>query len=154
MKRIGIISQSPTLKTGFGTTTKIIAEGLVARNFYVICFGIDQIGETFERADYNYKIWTVGHTDLYKAVELFLETENLDVIIINFDIVNVGRYYHLIQKSGFTKKVIAHLVLDGTPFLYGDLKFLENFFKLALILHSSFFSMLHSSTLGSIRKAT
>ncbi|MBN8567867.1 MAG: glycosyltransferase family 4 protein [Flavobacteriales bacterium] len=130
MNNIGIISQSPTLTTGFGITTKKIADFLHAKGYQVSCFGIDQIGETFERNNFMYKIWTVGGTDVHKTFLDYLKFTKPSSLFINFDIVSIGRWYSIIKASGFSGKLYAYLILDGTPFLLADLSFLKEFAKI------------------------
>ncbi|WP_439516436.1 hypothetical protein [Sediminibacterium sp.] len=128
--KVGIISQSPTLTTGFGVTTKVIADYLYKAKCKVACFGIDQIGETFDRNSYPYSIWTVGGLDLAKTFKSYLSFFKPDLLIVNFDIMNVGRWYAIIQASGYKGKLYAHMVLDGTPFLMADLRFLNEFARI------------------------
>jgi glycosyltransferase involved in cell wall biosynthesis len=129
MARIAIISQSPTLTTGFGVTTKAIADFLSTLNHEVTCFGIDQMGETFERKKYNYKIWTVGGLDLHKSFYSFLKHVNPEIVVVNFDIVTVGRWYSTIKSLKYKGKLYTYVIFDGTPFLLAPLDFLNDFQK-------------------------
>lgn len=115
MTKIGIISESPTLTTGFGTTSKQIALGLCSAGYEVAVFGIGAIGETFDRSKYPYTIWTVGYVQPYKMLPQFFEFERPDIIIINYDIIALDSWFKICRSVGWTGPCIAHFVIDGIP---------------------------------------
>lgn len=113
--KVGIISESPTATTGFGTTCRYIASGLAQAGFDVSVFGINAFGETFERNKYAYKIWAVGNRNLIESLSEFLNYEEPDVLFINFDVVGLNRWFKIARALGWNKPIVSHFVVDCLP---------------------------------------
>jgi glycosyltransferase involved in cell wall biosynthesis len=115
--KVGIISESPSLTTGFGVTCNKIVEGLARAGYQVSCFGINASGETFDRTRYPCRIWAVGSDGQNVVSELprFLQYENPDVLLVNLDILAVQRWVTLARAVGWKRPIISYFVIDGLP---------------------------------------
>lgn len=115
--KIAIISDSPTLPTGFARTTRLLAEVLTSIGHHqVVCYGIDAIGETFDRTLYPYTIWAAGspHGDHASQFDVFVRNIKPDIVIVNYDLLTTLAWLPTLKTSGVTR-LIAHLVIDGLP---------------------------------------
>ena len=124
--KVAIISESPSLATGFGTTTKKIIEIVSRKGFDIACFGIGAIGETFNRILYPCRIWAVGVTNLKEQLALFLRHEQPDVVLIHKDVIDTGKWVQLIRAAKWQGPIIAYFVLDGHPIFKRHLSFLSD----------------------------
>ena len=115
--KIGVISEAPTLKTGFGTTCSVLVSALASNGHEVAVFGIGAFGETFNRSSYPAKIWAVGKSSEHTFGYLsdFLTYEKPNALLLNSDIVAVNRWLTLCKAIGWKGPVVAHMVLDGLP---------------------------------------
>jgi len=116
--KVAIVSDSPTLTTGFGVTTDRIARALTRAGHVVACFGLKAFGETFHRADYPFRIWTVAIDPGAPWSELlrrFLDHERPDVLFINMDIFNLREVLGYCSQSAWSGPLVVYLVLDGVP---------------------------------------
>lgn len=115
--RVAILSESPTLATGFARTTRTLAASLLSAGHEVVCYGIGLFGETFDRHAYPYRIWAAGmlSDDLVSRFRVFAATEKPDIIIINYDLISVLVWLRYITTIGLSSNVICHLVIDGMP---------------------------------------
>lgn len=116
--RIGIISEAPSMTTGFGVTCHQIMQALVQAGHYVACFGLGLSGETFDRSKFPCKIWAAGgyaSPDVIKNLSDFVRYENLDLVLINFDLGKVQIWTGALQYVNWRKAVISYFVSDGLP---------------------------------------
>lgn len=129
--KIGIISESPTLTTGFGITCKQIATHLCQKNV-VACFGIGEFGETFDRKKYDYNIWTVGddYSNLIVALSKFLKVEMPKTVIINFDAITAVKWFKICKSLNYQGDIIGHIVIDGFPLHNSVIEVLAEFNKI------------------------
>lgn len=127
MKKIAILSESPSLPTGFARTTRHLAEALVVLGHEVVCFGIGSWGNLIKAENYLYEIWPVGepHDDLKFKFAKFIEIVKPDVILLNYDLLTTNEWIEFIFKQGIKKKLIAHVVIDGLPVYPGYLNALK-----------------------------
>lgn len=129
--KIGLVSDSPSVTTGFGKTTKNIAQGLVDAGHQVVCFGFKAQGFSFNPQDYPYKIWTVGSTwqDIMKP---YLDYEKPDVLFFNSDIYNLKELLEHSLVCGWQGPICGYLVFDGTPVYKKYLNVLHHFVAIAV----------------------
>ena len=114
--KVGIISDSPTVTTGFGITTNQIAHALTEARHNVVCFGMKAIGETFDRSMFPFKIWTVGlGSNWVGLIPKFLAHEKPDALIFNMDIFNMKECFGYCGEAGWKGPIISYLILDGIP---------------------------------------
>lgn len=114
--KIGLISESPSLTTGFGITSKQIACGLVEGGHEVVCFGIGAIGEKFDRTELTFRVWAVGKQNLITQLADFLRYEKPNAILINFDLMALYRWHNILRHTlHWNGKIFAHFVVDGLP---------------------------------------
>lgn len=113
--KIGIISQSPSITTGFGIVCSQIANALAFANYEVVCFGVSAFGETFDRSKYPYKIWAVGEHNLVQSFSEFLQYEKIEILIISFDILAVQYWVNVAKAVGWQGPIIIYFVVDGLP---------------------------------------
>jgi glycosyltransferase involved in cell wall biosynthesis len=118
--QVGIISDSPSVTTGFGVTCYQIVNALAEHGHKVACFGLWAVGETFNRAKYPCKIWPVGLRSGKTSAHLshFLRHEQPEVLLINADIAAVAHWIDMVRTLGWRGPTVAHFVIDSTP-VYG-----------------------------------
>jgi glycosyltransferase involved in cell wall biosynthesis len=112
--KIALVSDSPTLTTGFGLTTSHMAEALVESGYDVSCFGFKLIGNSFKKDQYPFKVWSVG-TSWQDLVPEFLAYEHPDLVVLNMDIYNLREVATEFRQAGWMGKFGAYLVFDGLP---------------------------------------
>jgi glycosyltransferase involved in cell wall biosynthesis len=115
--RVAIISDSPSLPTGFARTTRSLAKALVDTGHEVSCYGLGIFGEVFDRTHYPCKIWPAGDND-EKLREMFLPfvvSEKPDAILINYDLMTTLSWMRFLTKSVAGVEIISHLIIDGLP---------------------------------------
>ncbi|HEV2856763.1 MAG TPA: glycosyltransferase family 4 protein [Thermoanaerobaculia bacterium] len=113
--KVAILSESPSLTTGFGVVCAQIASAVASAGHQVVCFGIGAFGETFDRSKYPCRIWAVGCSDLIPAFCDFLSYEQPDALIVSIDILAVQHWVSVATAVGWKKPIIAHFVVDGLP---------------------------------------
>lgn len=116
--RIGIISEAPSITTGFGVTCNQIIWALVEAGHYVACFGLGLFGETFDRSKFPCKIWAAGgyaSPEVIRNLSDFVRYENLDLVLINHDLGGVQTWVGALQYVNWRKTTISHFVSDGLP---------------------------------------
>jgi glycosyltransferase involved in cell wall biosynthesis len=124
--RIALISESPTMATGFARTTRTLAGSLSAAGHEVVCYGIGVFGESFDRAAYPYRIWAAGliTDDVHSHFGVFLQAEEPEALIINYDLITVLVWLRQLDALRLATPIICHLVVDGLPV---DQPFLDPF---------------------------
>jgi len=131
--RIALISDSPTLPTGFARTTRCLVKALADRGHEVSCFGIGHGGETYDRTLYPCTIWAAGD-DIDVSQEMFphfLAREKPDVILINYDLLMTCLWLNVAAKVAPNVAIVSHLIIDGLP-VYPE--FFKSFNRCAAIL--------------------
>ena len=116
--RIGIISEAPSMTTGFGVTCNQIMWALVQAGHYVTCFALGLSGETFDRSKFPCTIWAAGgyaSPDVIKNLSDFVRYENLDLVLINFDLGKVQIWVGALQYVNWRKTTVSYFVSDGLP---------------------------------------
>lgn len=115
--RVAIISDSPTLPTGFARTTRWLVKALTCSGHEVSCYGIGTFAETFDRSLYPCRIWPAGD-DFRKsreAVVQFIRQDRPEVLLINYDLVATLQWLELFEKAGVKIPIISHVIIDGLP---------------------------------------
>jgi glycosyltransferase involved in cell wall biosynthesis len=115
--RVAIVSDSPTLPTGFARTTRSLIKALTSSGHAVSCYGIGIFRQAFDPALYGCRIWIAGDdTDATRIRFLsFVAEEKPDVILINYDLITVLRWMDFLAKAQVNLEVICHLIVDGLP---------------------------------------
>jgi glycosyltransferase involved in cell wall biosynthesis len=128
MTKVAIISDSPTLHTGFGIVSRQIVEGLAERGNAVVCFGLGQIGETFDRSALPCSLWTTGRNfeQAIPLLQLFFENERPDILLIHSDIASAYSWFDVSRALGWSKPVVIYFVVDGLPLSDNGKRFIEN----------------------------
>ena len=113
--KVGILSDSPTVTTGFGIITNQIAHALAARH-EVVCFGIKAWRETFDRNVLPFRVWNGGLGGHWiQLFPRFLQIENIDVLLLNMDIFNMHECLTYCIDAELHSPIISYLTLDGVP---------------------------------------
>jgi len=112
---IAILSDAPTLTTGFGVTTKRIAAALHEAGWNVACFGLKaRPEEVIDSTDYH--IWPAergGHwTD---SLGQFLAVMRPRLLVLNMDAYNAVECLDAIRAAGWSGPVVSYVVFDGLP---------------------------------------
>jgi len=115
--KIGIISESPLMATGFGVACDQFARQLSSRSWDVTCFGLGFTG-LIGTLDYPYRIWLSGRSsqDFASDVLLFLEAERPEGLLLIGDIEYVETWSeYLLRQASSPRPIVAHVVADGLP---------------------------------------
>lgn len=120
--RVAIISDSPSLPTGFARTTRSIVKALVETGHEVACYGLGIFEEVSDRTHYPCTIWPAGDNDekLREMFLPFLAGEKPDAILINYDLMTTLSWMRFLTKAVPAVPVISHLIIDGLP-VYAEL---------------------------------
>jgi glycosyltransferase involved in cell wall biosynthesis len=115
--RVAIISDSPTLPTGFARTTRSLVHTLASLGHEVSCYGHGMFGETFDPTLYPCRIWPAGENSV-ESKELcrpFLASEKPEVILINYDLVATLVWLGFLRTAAPGVEVVCQLIVDGLP---------------------------------------
>ncbi len=125
--RVALISDSPTLPTGFARTTRALVKALTDIGHEVSCFGLGGLGEKFDPTLYRCKIWPAGENneESNETFSHFMASEKPDAVLINYDLVATLRWLELLGKVAPAVPVISHLIIDGLPVYPGILRLLN-----------------------------
>jgi glycosyltransferase involved in cell wall biosynthesis len=111
---IAVLSDSPTLTTGFGRTTEVIAQALHDHGHQVACFGIkarpEDIGQT------PYRVWPAeqgGHWT--RTLPEFFQAMRPRCLVVNMDAYNAVEVITVARTAGYDGPVISYVVFDGLP---------------------------------------
>lgn len=111
---IAVLSDSPTLTTGFGRTTGIIAQGLHDSGHQVSCFGIkarpEDVGQT------PYSLWPSeqgGHWT--QTLPEFFQVTKPRCLVVNMDAYNAVEVIAVARAAGYEGPVVSYVVFDGLP---------------------------------------
>jgi glycosyltransferase involved in cell wall biosynthesis len=112
---VAILSDAPTLTTGFGVTTRRIADALHDAGWEVACFGIKaRPGDCADET--GYLVWPAergGHwTD---SLAEFFATTKPRLLLLNMDAYNAVECLAAVRSAGYEGPVASYVVFDGLP---------------------------------------
>jgi glycosyltransferase involved in cell wall biosynthesis len=112
---VAILSDAPTLTTGFGVTTRRIAEALHDAGWEIACYGIKaRPGDCHDRTEYL--VWPAergGHwTD---SLAEFFATTTPRLLLLNMDAYNAVECLTAARSAGYEGPVASYVVFDGIP---------------------------------------
>jgi glycosyltransferase involved in cell wall biosynthesis len=112
---VAILADAPTLTTGFGVTTRRIADALHDAGWEVACFGLK--AKPGDCADHiRYLIWAAergGHwTD---SLGDFFTATRPRLLLVNMDAYNAVECLDAIRSSGYRGPIASYAVFDGLP---------------------------------------
>ncbi|WP_055494459.1 hypothetical protein [Streptomyces sp. TP-A0356] len=112
---VAILSDSPTLTSGFGRTTGHIAGALARAGHAVACFGIKARPDDL-RAGLPYSVWPAeqgGHwTD---TLPEFFASIHPDVLLLNMDAYNALECVEVCTRAGWHGPTVSYVCFDGLP---------------------------------------
>jgi glycosyltransferase involved in cell wall biosynthesis len=111
---VAILSDSPTLTTGFARTTARIA-GSLARRHMVHCYGI-KAGPNDVGASLRYHVWPAeqgGHWS--DRLGQFFARTRPEVLLLNMDAKNALECVTLCRTAGLTAPIVSYVCFDGLP---------------------------------------
>jgi glycosyltransferase involved in cell wall biosynthesis len=112
--KVAIVSDSPTLTTGFGITTGRIAGGLAAAGHTVTCFGLK--GHPAAPVTGAFTVRPVRvEEDWAPLLAAFLEEEGPDALLLNVDLFNLREVLDYCTRSRWRGPLIGYVILDGVP---------------------------------------
>lgn len=116
--KIAIISESPTVTTGFGVTCGYFVKLLAELQHEVVCFGVCALGQAFDPSDYPCRIEPMprDQQDALTFLPAFLRDEQPDLVLINYDLGAVCRFIAAVREAEWRGPIITHFVIDGIPF--------------------------------------
>jgi glycosyltransferase involved in cell wall biosynthesis len=112
---VAILADAPTLTTGFGVTTRRIADALHGADQEVACFGLK--AKPGDCADHRrYLIWAAergGHwTD---SLADFFSATHPRLLLLNMDAYNAVECLDAIRSAGYRGPIASYVVFDGLP---------------------------------------
>ncbi len=112
---VAILSDAPTLTTGFGVTTRRIADALSCNGHEVACFGLkatpEDVGDGLA-----YRVWPAeqgGHWT--ETLGEFLTVIKPRVVLLNMDAYNATECVDACRSAGWDGPVVSYVVFDGLP---------------------------------------
>lgn len=112
---IAILSDSPTLTTGFGRTTRHIAQALHDSGRAVACFGLKAHPDDIKE-DTSYRVWPAEQGDHWtKALPEFFAATRPDCLVVNMDAYNAVEVITAARAAGYPGPVVSYVVFDGLP---------------------------------------
>jgi glycosyltransferase involved in cell wall biosynthesis len=115
--KITLISESPTVATGFGVNCRHLTKLLAELRQEVVVFGVCAQGLPFDPAAYPCRIVPMPR-DQREAIEFlpgFLRDERPDVLFIHYDLGAVCRFMLAARAAGWAGPIVTHVVVDGIP---------------------------------------
>jgi glycosyltransferase involved in cell wall biosynthesis len=113
---VAILSDSPTLTTGFGRTTSHIAAALTTRGHGVWCFGFKARPDDVEHAALPYRVWPAQQGGHWTAtLHRFFEHVRPDVLLLNMDAYNGLECLTSCAAAGWTGPTVSYVCFDGLP---------------------------------------
>lgn len=112
---VAVLSDSPTLTTGFGRTTGHIARSLARAGHDVTCFGI-KAGPSDVSPGLPYSVWPAergGHWT--ETLPEFFATVRPDVLLLNMDAYNALECVEVCRQSGWHGPNVSYVCFDGLP---------------------------------------
>lgn len=116
--KIALISESPSVTTGFGTHARHLVGLLDELGHQTVVFGVCAEGIPFDPAAYPCRIVPMPR-DQKEAIEQlggFLAAERPDVLFVHYDLAAACRFIERARAEGWAGPIIAHIVIDGLPF--------------------------------------
>ncbi len=116
--KIALVSESPTVTTGFGIQARQLISGMHDLGHEVVVFGMCAYGLPIAGHPYPCRIVPMPR-DQREALPLlagFLAAERPDVVFIHYDLVAMGRFLAATREAGWRGPVLTHFVIDGIPF--------------------------------------
>jgi len=115
--KIALISESPSVATGFGVNCRHLTTLLAELRQEVVCFGVCALGQPFDPARYPCRIVPMprDQRDALKFLRAFLHDEQPDVLFILYDPAAFCRFLEAARPGGWVGPIITHVVIDGIP---------------------------------------
>ena len=124
---IGIMSDSPTLTTGFGRTTSHIAHSLAAAGYGVRCFGL-KAGDADVGGVEPLVVWPAERDGKHWSSQIrpFFASATIDVLVLNMDAYNAVECIDVVRATGWTGPIVSYVCFDGLPASTNQLAYQRN----------------------------
>jgi glycosyltransferase involved in cell wall biosynthesis len=112
---IAVLSDAPVLTTGFGVTTRQIADALHDAGWDVACFGLkatpdDIVGQS------RHFTWPAERGGPWtQSLQQFFATVQPRLLLLNMDAYNAVECLEAVQSAGYRGPVASYVVFDGLP---------------------------------------
>lgn len=118
MLKIALISESPSVATGFGVNCRHLVQLLASLQHEVVCFGVCALGQPLDPAQYSCRIVPMprDQRDALELLPAFLHDEQPDLLFVHYDLAAVSRFIVAARAAGWHGPIITHFVIDGIPF--------------------------------------
>ena len=114
--RIGIISDSPLLTTGFGVEADQIARALTGAGHEVACLGLKGCARRDECSGLPFRVWHVDVSKEWTALlAKFLAQERVEVLLIIMDLFNLKEVMSYCRRALWSGPTLLYLTPDGIP---------------------------------------
>jgi glycosyltransferase involved in cell wall biosynthesis len=115
--KIGLITESPTVATGFGTRARSLIRILAALGHETVVFAISANEQPFDPNEYPCRIIPLARDQL-EAIELvgaFLAAEQPDALFVHYDLATACWYIQRARAEGWNGPILTHFVIDSLP---------------------------------------
>jgi glycosyltransferase involved in cell wall biosynthesis len=130
--RVGIVSDSPAVTTGFGIVTDQCCRALLARGHEVVCFGFKDRQESPERLSYPCPIWPIdSFSSWHPMLREFVSASSLDVLLVYVDIFNLEEVMLALGEITLPR-LAAYAIFDGLPAYTRLLDHLRRFHRIVV----------------------
>src|SRR4051812_42673333 len=112
---VGILSDAPTLTTGFGRTTDRIGRSLIAFGYDVRCFGLKARRSDINRGPLH--VWPAEQGGQHWSAQLgpFFASASVDVLVLNMDAYNAVECIDAVRATGWGGPIVSYVCFDGLP---------------------------------------
>lgn len=114
--KVALVSDSPTITTGFGVVTRMVGAGLKNLGYQVVSFGLqDPILQP--RNDDPWMIWRGCRHDPsnWNAFSDFFSAEQPSVVYLNYDLGNIRAMLDRMRQLNLSAPIIAYFPVEGVP---------------------------------------
>jgi glycosyltransferase involved in cell wall biosynthesis len=113
--RVGVVSDSPVLTTGYGVVTDVCCRALSEAGHEVIVFGLKHPPDQLERSSYFCPVWPVDPSRPWDAkLRAFASASRLDVLFVYMDVYNLDEVMSYLEGSPLPPMAL-YAIFDGMP---------------------------------------
>jgi glycosyltransferase involved in cell wall biosynthesis len=111
---VAIMSDSPTVTTGFGRTTTRIADALLRSGHDVVCFGFKATWA--DVAEAPIRVWPADQSGHWTwSLPGFLAATRPRLLVLNMDAYNAVECLDELRAAQYSGPVLSYVVFDGLP---------------------------------------
>lgn len=113
---VAVLSDSPTVTTGFGRTTRHMASALARASHQVDCFGIKARPTDVPPEPLPYRVWPADRGGPWsETLPAFFKATQPDVLLLNMDAYNAVECLAECRDAGWRGPTVSYVCFDGIP---------------------------------------